>query len=147
MMCRSRCQTPLLPNSPLEGDDLDVSTGLRESHVRLLNAIQTPGLAASSHGWLWLGSDRTCHVLQVLAAGFGGAASTELGKGLCKRKYLLSAAHLAAFLFFFSFKTPFLLSILQCCLPESSPGAVRGLQHILGVKVIIVSERSAEHAA
>lgn len=54
---------------------------------------------------------------------------------------------LPLFSFLLLSKAPFLLCILQCCLPVSSPGAVCGFQHILAVKVTIISECSAERVA
>jgi len=59
-------------------------------------------------GWLWLGSDRPGRVLQVLAAGFGGSASAELGKGLSANTNIcFLPSILLLFSLFFAFKRAF----------------------------------------
>jgi len=128
-----------------EGDALGVGTGWRESHVWLLNAIQTPSLAASSDGWLWwvalarLWSARPC----LAGAGSWIRRLCQCRAGqrpLCKHKYLLSAIHLAAFLSLFCFQEGVFLceSCSAACL--GPPRAVHGLRHILGVKVVTAGE-------
>lgn len=60
--------------------------------------------------------------------------------------FCCSSCHFSLF-FLFQKHLFFCESCLQCCLLGSPAGAVCGLQHVSGVKVIIVSERSAERAA